>query len=108
MPKGYQNTILQEHKTYKYTNNKKYICIIKPIFIFEIQIGSFSWGHRIAPSCRFFKEKYLTDDNLIHRYLVIRKVIFWDDTSKEGESRNVIIIGNKCFLIIIYTIYIYI
>ena len=34
------------------------------LIVVAIQIGNFSQGHRLAPSCSFFEEKYLTEDNL--------------------------------------------
>ena len=35
-----------------------------PVLI-TVAIRYFSWGHRLSSSCSSFKEKYLTDDNLL-------------------------------------------
>ena len=69
-----------------------------------ILTGSFSWVLRLSPSCTFFEEKYLTEDNLYTQ--IFGKVNSWEDASEEGEFRNIIMVGNKCFMIIIH-IYIY-
>ena len=41
-----------------------FLSVLVPVAI-QYLIASFSWGHKIAPSCTFFEENYLTDNNLL-------------------------------------------